>query len=408
MKPNRFLSWASAEIFFVFSVLVAVAFAILSNEIARSLKLTEADLGLLSGVFFITYAVSQLVLGILISRVPVRLVLGATALLSAAGTLAFSLSDGLTAALVGRAMMGVGLSSTFVGVIYLVGRGYGKNFAFMSSLSQSLVNVSAAALAITSAFYPILTDFRRPFQVLAGLFVLSAALVFALAGGQPPPSATASRPPLSVAFKAVMASGQFWAALVYYAGTFGTLLAFADLWNIQFQMNFFQHTVQQSAVMNSMIPLGVTVGGLAAGAWAVKSGFVWPARVFVLLVMVCFLVLLVLPLSSLTAGAVMFLIGCGFSGSTMGLTALQEHLPAYAAPLGTSLVVTGACIFGGLVQPLVGSAVGAPTRAGDLIALVMTTNPDFGTYQRGLLWLLASVLCAVVASFFFRAPPARA
>jgi hypothetical protein len=166
--------------------------------------------------------------------------------------------------------------------------------------------------------------------------------------------------------------------------------------------------VQQSAVMNSMIPLGVTVGGLAAGAWAVKSGFVWPARVFVLLVMVCFLVLLVLPLSSLTAGAVMFLIGCGFSGSTMGLTALQEHLPAYAAPLGTSLVVTGACIFGGLVQPLVGSAVGAPTRAGDLIALVMTTNPDFGTYQRGLLWLLASVLCAVVASFFFRAPPARA
>ena len=153
MNTNRFLSWGSAEIFFIFSVLVAVAFAIMSNEISSVLKLTGSDLGLLSGVFFVTYAMGQLVLGILISQLSARLVLGFTALLSASGTFVFSISEGFMSALIARAMMGLGLSSTFVGVIYLVGRGCGKNFAFMSSLRQSLTNLIAAALAITSAFF---------------------------------------------------------------------------------------------------------------------------------------------------------------------------------------------------------------------------------------------------------------
>jgi sugar phosphate permease len=69
MKSNNMLAWGSAQIFFMLSVLVAVVFAILSNEIMQKLSLDASDLGLLGGVFFVTYAVSQLVLGILISRV---------------------------------------------------------------------------------------------------------------------------------------------------------------------------------------------------------------------------------------------------------------------------------------------------------------------------------------------------
>ena len=404
MKSNRFLSWGSAQIFFILSVLVAVVFAILSNEIVAKLGLTASDLGLLGGVFFVTYAISQLALGIAISKFPARYVLGPTAIISAAGTFLFSASEGLTSAVIARALMGIGLGSTFVGVIYLVGRRYSKNFAFMSSLSQSLANISAAILAITSAFLPILVDFRFPFELLTILFLLSAVLIFLFVDDAPEAIAG---PSLGNSLKVAVMSGQFWAAVVFYCGTFGTLLAFADLWNIQFQMNFFAHTVQQSAVMNSMIPLGVTAGGLMAGWWAGKAGFVLPSRVFILLVLVCFSILLLAPLSFFFAGGMMFVIGCGFGSSTLGLTALHQHLPATAAPLATSLAVTAACIFGGIIQPLVGSAISAPHRAGELLALIHNTNPDFGTYQRGLIWLLCSVLCSVIASFFFKPAPRK-
>lgn len=399
MNAGRFLSWASAETFFVLSVLVAVAFAIMSNEISSVLTLTEAELGLLSGVFFVTYAVGQLAFGILISQVSARLVLGFAALLAASGTLLFSVSDGFASALIARGLMGLGLSSTFVGVIYLAGRSYGENFAFMSSLSQSVANLFAAGLATVNSFFFVLVDFRRPFLVLTALLVVSAALVFRLVIGAPASTAAQSREPLATALAVSIASRHFWAATVFYCGTFGTLLAFADLWNIQFQMVFFAHSVQQGAVMNAMIPLGVTVGGLVAGAWAAKSGYALPARVLVLLVVACFVVLIVVPLPAWMAGALMVVAGCGFASSTLGLAALQEHLPSPAVPLATSLTVTAAFLFGGLVQPLVGRAIGVPHRASELLALG-SANADFGTYQHGLVWLLVSVACAAAASFF--------
>jgi hypothetical protein len=321
--------------------------------------------------------------------------------------LTFSVSDGLPVALMGRVLMGFGVSGTFVGVIYLVGRGYGEKFAFMSSLSLSLAYVSAATLAISSAFFPLLVDFRLSFQVLAALFVVGAVLVFALAGGRSVSGSGAAKPPLSEAFKATVSSGQFWAALVFYCGMFGTVDAFGDLWNIQFQMNFFGHTVQQSTVMNSMIPLGITFGGLVAGAWAVKSGFVLPARVFAGLTVVCFIVLVLVPLPTAAAAAVLFITGWGLSGAMLGLVALQRHLPPYAAPLATSLVATAANIFGGAVQPLIGYAVGVRPR-GELLTIFQSSNPDFGTAQRGLILVLVSVLLALIASFCFRPAPSQA
>jgi MFS family permease len=405
MKSNRFLSWAPAELFFIFSEVLTSAFAILSGGIASQLKLTESDLGLLSGVFFITYAVGQLVLGILIARVPARLVLGFTALVSAAGAFVMSMSDGLIAALIGQAVLGIGVSSAFVGVIYLVSRGYGKNFAFMSSLSLSLANLSSAGLAISSAFLPLLADFRVSFQVSAILFVMSAVLVFAFVGSQSPLVSSEANPPLSAAFKAVVSSGQFWAALVFYCGTYGTMMVYAYLWNIQFEVKFFLYTVQHSTLMNAMILLGFTFGGLAVGAWAVKSGFVLPARVFALVTLACFLILFLSPVPVVLAAALLFIIGCGFSSATLGLVALQEHLPAFAAPLATSLVATAAHLFAGAVQPLIGLAIAFPHPAGMILGLVHASTPGFGTFQHGLIWLLACVLSAVVASFCFRPGP---
>lgn len=394
-REPRYRAWAAAELFFVAGVALAVCFAILSARIAAALALDDAGLGLLSGVFFAAYAAGQLGFGILLGRVPPRLLLGLTALLAALGTAAFALADGLGAALVARALTGLGLSSSFVGVIHIVGRDHPGRFAFLSTLSQSLANLAAAALSLAAAVLAPPTGFRGPFAILAALLLAAAALAFLLIGPGPARGDTASRPPLRQALRETVASGAFWAALVFYCGTFGTLLAFADLWNIQFQLDFFHHGLRQGALLNATIPLGVTLGGLVAGAWAGRSGFVVPARAFALLLLAGFLVLLAVPLPAAAAAALLFVVGAGFSASTLGLAALQRHLSADAASLATSLVVTAAFLFGGALQPLVGTAlVGAAV---------------FGTYQKGLLGLLTAIAAAVAASFFFRpgigAPP---
>ena len=407
MKFKRLLAWGAAEGFFVLSVLTAVVFAITSGEIASALKLTEADLGLLSGVFFITYALSQLLFGMLISKIPLRLLLAGSALLTSLGTLIFGLSSGFALALLARTLMGIGLSSTFVGVIYLLGVDYRESFPFMSTLSQSIANLSAAALSLLSACFFASANFRCLFLTLSLLFLLTAIALFLCIGMTNQATSADVTHPLSATFRTILSEGQFWAAVIFYSGTFGTMLGFADLWGIQFQLNFFHHSLQTSAVMNAMIPLGVTLGGLIAGAWALRSGFALPVRVFTLLILACFVVLLIVPLSTVTSGLVMFLIGFGFSCSTLAMTAIFQQLPRFTAPLATSLTVTAACLFGGLIQPLVGLLIGSHNFAIKFLALVQTSNPDFRAYQRGMICLLLSVLAALSASCFFRSDSAR-
>lgn len=395
MKTNSFAAWGAAQLFFVLGVLVAVIFAILSDSITRELLLSGTELGLLGGSFFAAYAISQLVFGILIARVPAGRLLGICALVSAAGVFLFSAVAGFDAALAARVLMGIGLGSSFVGVIHLVGRRFGGSFAFMSALSQSLANLCAAGLAITSGLVPFLGNFRFAFQILGFLFVGSAALLFLLARDLPPPPVEGNS--TSAAFLHSIRSPQFWAALVFYSGTFGTLLAFADLWNIQFQMNFFHHPVRQSAMMNSMIPLGVTAGGLVSGWWAGRIGIALPARVFTILALLCFGLLALFPLPASGAGALMFLIGFSLGGSTLGLACLHQQLPAAVAPVATSLVVTAAFVFGGILQPLVGAGISGPHGA---------AGAEFVDYQRGVAWLLSAVCCASAAAFVFRSAQA--
>jgi len=401
-RPRRFLGWATVELFFILSVLHAVLFAILAGNITQSLDLDASQLGMLSGVFFVTYAIGQLVFGSLMGAVPVRVLLTATAAVSAAGTLLFAFSGGLTAALIARVLVGIGLSSTFVGVIHIVSRDYGERFAFMSSLSQSLSNVSASLMAMLSAAIPFLVDFRTPFCVTGVLLAVSAALMFFCLRAPEEPAVQQSR---GARFGAVLAqcfrSGQLWAALFFYSGLFGTLLAFANLWNIQFQVRYFGHSIERSAVMNAMIPLGVTVGSIVAGLWADRVGFVLPARIFGMLSLVLFVTLLLVPLPAPLAGATMFFVGFGLSGSILALTAVQTHLPVEARPLGTAAVVTAAFGLGGLLQPLVGATLSAIELSG----INGAAAPQFATYQGGLLWIVGAVALAFLASLFSK--PAR-
>lgn len=103
-RPPRFLGWAMTEVFFLLSVLQAVLFAILAENISQSLDLDASQLGHLSVVFFINYAIGQLVFGSLLGIVPARVLLSVTALVSAAGTWIFASSEGLTAAMIARVL----------------------------------------------------------------------------------------------------------------------------------------------------------------------------------------------------------------------------------------------------------------------------------------------------------------
>jgi len=84
--------------------------ALIAGDLVAELGLTAADLGLLTSMYFLTFAAVQLPCGVLLDRYGPRLIDSALLLVAAAGSLLFALADGVATLLVGRALIGLGVA----------------------------------------------------------------------------------------------------------------------------------------------------------------------------------------------------------------------------------------------------------------------------------------------------------
>ena len=108
------------------------------------------------------------------------------------------------------------------------------------------------------------------------------------------------------------------------------------------------------------------------------------------------------PLPEWMALTANFFIGFALAGSILGFTAIQRHLPAFARATGTALVATAAFVMGGVIQPAIGFMLEVPLHSSQLFQLIMSEDPNFGHYQKGMMLLFVSVLTGFLASLLFK------
>ncbi|MBS1220386.1 MAG: sugar phosphate permease [Proteobacteria bacterium] len=85
--------------------------AVLSPHLAAELRLDASDLGLLTSVYFLTFAAFQLPLGLLLDRFGPRRVEATLLLFAAAGAGLFAISTDRVELIVGRGLIGLGVSA---------------------------------------------------------------------------------------------------------------------------------------------------------------------------------------------------------------------------------------------------------------------------------------------------------
>ncbi|MCK4622585.1 MAG: MFS transporter, partial [Desulfuromonadales bacterium] len=85
--------------------------AVIAPDLVVDLGLSPADLGLLTSVYFLAFAAFQLPLGLLLDRFGPRRVESALLLLAAAGALLFARAESLLGLIIGRSLIGLGVSA---------------------------------------------------------------------------------------------------------------------------------------------------------------------------------------------------------------------------------------------------------------------------------------------------------
>ncbi len=161
------------------SYLYRVVNAVLAPDLATDLGIGPSELGLLTAAYFISFAAFQLPLGVLLDRFGPRKIESFLLIFAAAGAFVFSRAESVTGLVVGRALIGFGVSACLMAAF--------KAFVLWFRREQlPLINgiqMAAGGFGALTATAPVeaalgVTDWRGIFFILSILTLAVAAAVF--------------------------------------------------------------------------------------------------------------------------------------------------------------------------------------------------------------------------------------
>ncbi len=223
-----FLPFAAA---FFLSYLFRSINALISSDLSSELALDAADLGFLTSVYFLGFAALQLPVGIWLDLYGPRRVQSALLLLAAAGAVLFSVSEGLAALTLGRALIGLGVAAAFTGGLKAIALWFPKDR--VARMNGYLLTLGALGGVTATAPARLLLDWSGSWR---GLFVILAAITVACAltiwSVVPEERSTqpSSKKPAPASLKTIYCNPRFWQVAPLSATCAGTTWALQSLW----------------------------------------------------------------------------------------------------------------------------------------------------------------------------------
>ena len=227
-----------ARVYFPFALGYAISYffrntnAIIESDLVDELGLGPADLGLLTGAYFLSFAIFQLPLGILLDRYGPRRTEAVLLLFAALGAWIFSKADSLSGLILGRLLIGLGVSACLMAAFkaYVIWFSSGR-LPMINGLQ--MVAGGLGALGATTPLQNVLsiTDWRGVFTGLAIITVFaSLCLWFILPEHQ---SSADKHTAIKTQLKEmgqIFCSPVFWSIVPLTALSNGSFLAIQGLW----------------------------------------------------------------------------------------------------------------------------------------------------------------------------------
>ena len=153
--------------------------AVIAKDLVSDFGLAPSDLGLLTSAYFLSFALAQLPLGVLLDRFGPRRCTAALFCVAAAGALIFGLARDLAMLSAGRALIGLGVSAGLMGSIKAFTLWFPRER--LTALSGWMIGIgSLGTLSATTPVEALLGPFgwRALFIALGALSLVAAALIF--------------------------------------------------------------------------------------------------------------------------------------------------------------------------------------------------------------------------------------
>lgn len=255
-----------AAVYFL-SYFYRTANAVIAGDLARDLDLDAGQLGLMTSLYFATFSLAQLPIGVGLDRWGPRLVVPLMLSAAVAGSLCFAAAGTFGALALGRALIGLGLAPILPSAFKTFSLWYPpKRVATVSGLLVGIASTGSLVSATPLAWLTRSIGWRAVFAGTAVLLVAGALAFFAGVRNAPPgvtwPVGAASRGGM----RAVFGSRRFWR--IGPLGFFftGAILGVQGLWAGPYLFDVLG--LSRIDAGNVLLLLGGgTTAGYAASGW---------------------------------------------------------------------------------------------------------------------------------------------
>jgi sugar phosphate permease len=248
--------------------------AVIAGDLTRDLRLDAAALGLMTSLFYASFALVQLPIGVGLDRLGPRYVTPLMLLFSVAGALVFAAAGSFATAALGRALIGVGMASVLVGAMKIFGHWFpARHLATITGVLVGVGALGGLVAATPLAYLNAAVGWRAIFA--GGAFVILAVALLIVVGTRNTPPGEPWQPargPMLAGFGVVFRAPRFWRVVPLVFCLLGAPLAVQTLWGGPFARDVLGLSAIAAGNLLLAMGIGAVVGYVASGWLADRYG----------------------------------------------------------------------------------------------------------------------------------------
>ncbi|KTD41345.1 MFS transporter [Legionella parisiensis] len=379
--------------------------SVMPQQLMDAFNLKGLGLGVLSGVYFWTYLIVPLFVGIVLDRYGTRWVTTAAIFCCAFGIYIFSQAQELNIAIWGRALTGVGVSFASIAYFKLAAVWFPqKYYALLTSLLVTAAMVGAIFGQMPLAWLVSQVGWRSSLLYMAWMGIILAFLFFSIVKDKPSSSieCTESKanpepknPHLWQDILLIVKSKQNWLLTGYSGLAFSPIVIFCGLWGNPFLQKAYHLDKLVSPSLISLVFVGLAIAcpvfALLINRIQNRCAFIFYSTLISAISIS--LVIYAHPMPIWLLSVLLFLFGFSLGAFPIVFVIGKESNPLYLAGTVTSLINASDAFLDAITEPAIGKLLDIFSNAG--------TSHDFSLsgYHIGLAIL---PLYQIIGAFLMR------
>ncbi|UCD77104.1 MAG: MFS transporter, partial [Desulfobacterales bacterium] len=382
--------------------------AVIALDIQASFGLSGTLLGVLGSAYFYAYAIMQLPTGLMADSLGPRKTVSAFFILAGIGSVLMGVAPNLSVAVLGRILIGIGVSTVFVCNFKLLSEWFTvRQFVIMGAAFMAMGGLGALSSSAPLAWISNAIGWRMTLIAVGIITLLMAGLVYAFVRNRPSDMGLPSIRPereeaqkeigLMSGMKMVVLSGRFWPIAIWAFCVVGISFAVGGLWGGPYLMHVYGLSKSAAGAVLSTFALAMIFGSPLLG-WLSNRFGRKPVLIGCSAVLIAVTGLMSWFVDTLPLSALYLLFFCFFiTGGAIGpiVAAVSKELFPISIS-GTSVGVVNLFPFAGATffQILIGAVLTASSQG--------QGNYATAGYQTMFLICLAGAVLSLVAALLMR------